>query len=168
MNFIPALHLYSHKSFFDACPIKVSLEVVECVESCEGTVQGVILPLMRPVELMQCIECRDDGYFTWILPFFFACTSLPPSSIFCLMVYVACLKPFKERSLFRLLKRSTSSASPLGFTSMYQVRTDKRIGPSISSIWAHETLFCVRILPLPHIALKCIFYWLLQQFLLLI
>jgi len=37
---------------------------------------------MRPVELVQCIECGGDRYLTWKLPIFFTCMSLLLSSIF--------------------------------------------------------------------------------------
>ena len=39
--------------------------------------------LMWLVELVQCIECGGDSYFTWIFSFFFTCTSLPSSSVSC-------------------------------------------------------------------------------------
>ena len=40
-----------------------------CYKLC-GYCSGVILPLMRRVELVQYIEYRDDGYFTLKLPLF--------------------------------------------------------------------------------------------------
>ena len=133
----------------DACSIRVLLEVVECVATYKDIVQGVILPLMRPVELVQCIECKCDGYFTWIFPFFFTCTFLPHSSAFCLLVQVACSKPLEECSFFRLLGQLASSASILELLSMYWVRTNEGMSLSISLGWAHGALFCVQILPLP-------------------
>ena len=79
---------------------------------------------MRPAELVQCIECRGDEYFTWIFSFFFTCTSLPPSLVFCLLVQVACLKPFEECSL---LGRSASLVLIPGLLSTYWARTDERL-----------------------------------------
>ena len=79
---------------------------------------------MRPAELVQCIECRGDEYFTWIFSFFFTCTSLPPSLVFCLLVQVACLKPFEECSL---LGWSASLVLIPGLLSTYWARTDERL-----------------------------------------
>ena len=111
------------------------------------------MSLMRPAELVQCIECGGNGYFTWIFSFFFTCTSLPHSSVFCLLVQVAYLKPFEECSLFELLERSASSVSILRLLSTYWAMTDKRMGLSISWGRFHMALFCVRILPLPQYSL---------------
>ena len=106
---------------------------------------------MQLVELLQYIECGGDGYFTYIFPFFFTCTSLPHFSIFCLLVQVACLKHFEQCSLFGLLQRSASSISILKLLSTYWARTNESVGFLISLSRAHMTLFYVRILPLPHI-----------------
>ena len=103
---------------------------------------------MWPTELVQCIEYGSDGYFTWIFPFLFTCTSLPHSSVFCLLVQVAYIKPSKECSLFRLLEWSASSVSILKLLSTYWAMTGKRMGLSISWGRSHMALFCVRILPL--------------------
>ena len=53
---------------------------------------GIILPLMWPAKLVQCIECRGDEYFAEKLPIFFTCMSLLLSSVFNLLVQVAWLK----------------------------------------------------------------------------
>ena len=50
---------------------------------------GVISSLMRPTELVQCIECEVDGYFPQIFPVFFTCTSLMSSMVPCSLVQVA-------------------------------------------------------------------------------
>ena len=149
LNCIPTLHLYSHWSFFGCLSHQGFTRGGRMCCKLWGYCSGVILLLMRPAELVQCIECGGDGYFTWIFPFFFACTFLPHSSVFCLLVQVACSKPPKECSLFRLLGQLASSASILRLLSMYWVRTNKGMGSSISLGWAHRALFCVQILPLP-------------------
>ena len=99
------------------------------------------------VKLVQCIKCGGDRYFTWIFPLFFACTSLPPSSIFCLLVQVACLKPSEQCLLFGLLERFVPSISTLKLLSTYWAKTNESMGLFISP---HD-IICVRILPLPHI-----------------
>ena len=96
----------------------------------------VIPPLMRLANLMHCIECGGDGYFIWIFPFFFACISLPSSSVFCLLVQLTCSTFPEERSLFGLLGESTSLSLLLGFSSMCRVRTDVWVGLSTSPDWA--------------------------------
>ena len=85
------------------------------------TLLGVIPLLMWPAELIYCIECRGNDYFIWIFPFFFACTSLPSSLVFCHLVQVACSKESEERSFLGLLRGSAFSSLLLGFLSMCQV-----------------------------------------------
>ena len=63
---------------------------------------GVILPLMRQIELVQCIKCGDDVCFIWKLPPLIACTSLLLSSAFKPMALVVRLRSPEERMLFRL------------------------------------------------------------------
>ena len=80
-------------------------------------------------ELLQCIECGSDDYFVWILPFFFACTSLPSSLVFRFLVQVARLTPPEENSflgliLERSLLRPLFSGSHL------------RVGSSLMWVWA--------------------------------
>ena len=79
--------------------------------------------LMWLVELVQCIECGGDSYFTWIFSFFFTCTSLPSSSVSCHLVQVACLTLPKIGSLIGLLRESASLSFLLGFSSVCWVRT---------------------------------------------
>ena len=83
----------------------------------------VISLLMWLVELVQCIECGGDSYFTWIFSFFFTCTSLPSSSVSCHLVQVACLTLPKIGSLIGLLRESASLSFLLGFSSVCWVRT---------------------------------------------
>lgn len=44
-----------------------------------GHCSEVILSLLQPVELVQCIKYGGELYFTWKLPHLFSCTSLPPT-----------------------------------------------------------------------------------------
>ena len=67
----------------------------------------VILPLMRPMKLVQCIEYRGDGYFTWKFPPFFTCMSLLPSPAPVIMDLMVILWSFEEYLSFRLLGRTT-------------------------------------------------------------
>ena len=67
-----------------------------------GHYSGVILPLMRQIELVQCIKCGDDVCFIWKLPPLIACTSLLLSSAFKPMALVVRLRSPEERMLFRL------------------------------------------------------------------
>ena len=121
----------------DICLIRVLL-VVDYAASCVGiNCSGVILPLMRPVELVQCIECRSDEYFMWIFSFFFTCTSLPFSLVFCLLVQVAYLKPSEECSLFGLLGRSASLVLILGLLSTCWAKTNERL--DLPSTWVRLT-----------------------------
>ena len=106
---------------------------------------GVILPLMQLFELVQYIKCGDDGYFTQIFSFFIAFTSLLPSTLFYLLVQVACSMLLEKCLLFKLLGQS---ASILRLSSMYWVKTNEGMGLSTSSGWAHRALFCTRISPL--------------------
>ena len=83
------------------------------------------------------IECRDNGYFTWIFSFF---------TLFCLLVQVAYSMPPEKCLLLRLLGQSTSI---LKLSSMYWVKTNEGMGLSTSSGWAYRALFCTQISPLP-------------------
>ena len=98
----------------------------------------VFPPLMWLAKLVQCIECGGDGYFVWILPFFFVCTSLLSSSVFCYLVQVVCLTIPKECSLFGLLKRLASLWFLFEFLSACWVRTNGWMGPSPSSNLTHR------------------------------
>lgn len=102
---------------------------------------GVSLPLMRLAELMQCIEFGGYGYFTWIFLFFFACTFLPPSSVFCLLVQVACSMPLEVRSLFGLFRQSVSSTSILKLSFVYWVKSNEGIGLSPPRVRPIELYF---------------------------
>ena len=93
---IPTLHLYSHWSSFGYLSYQGFVGSGKMCYKLWGYCSEVILPLMWLAELVQCIEYRGDRYFTWIFPFFFTCTSLSPSLVFCLLVQVACLKAFRE------------------------------------------------------------------------
>ena len=73
----------------------------------------VIPPLMRLADLMHCIECGGNGYFIWIFPFFFACTSLPSSSVFCLLVQLTC-STFPRNARFS----GSSGSQPLRLSSL--------------------------------------------------
>ena len=110
---ISALHLYNHWSSFGCFSHQGFAGSGRMCCKLWEYCSGVILPLMRAIELVQCIKCGGDDYFIWIFPFFFPCTSLSPL-VFCLLVQVTCLKPSEVCSLFRLLRRSPSSVSILG------------------------------------------------------
>ena len=140
-------NLYSHWSSFGCLSYQGFARDGRMCCKLWGYYSEVILSLMWPTELVQCIEYGSDGYFTWIFPFLFTCTFLPHSSVFCLLVQVAYLKPSKECSLFRLLEWSASSVSILKLLSTYWAMTGKRMGLSISWGRSHMALFCVRILP---------------------
>lgn len=60
-------------NFLDACPIRILLEVVERVVSCEVTVQ--ISSLMQLVRLLQSIECRNERCLLQETSFLHPCTS---------------------------------------------------------------------------------------------
>ena len=80
LNCIPALQIYSHQiyshwSFFGCLSHQGFVRSGRICYKLWGYSSRVILPLMRPAELVQYIECRGDGYFTWIFPFLFACMS---------------------------------------------------------------------------------------------
>ena len=69
----------------------------------------VILPLMQPVELVQCIKCGGDEYFIWKLSPFFTCTSLLPSSAPGLVDLMVNLWSSEEYLSLVLLKRTYHS-----------------------------------------------------------
>ena len=102
LNYIWALHLYSHWPSFRSLSYQgFARSGRMCCKLWRHCLE-IIPPLMWSIELVQCIECGDDGYFVWILPFFFACTSLSFSLIFCFLVQVACLTPPNESSAWSL------------------------------------------------------------------
>lgn len=90
-----------------------------------------VVPLvMRPTELVQCIEYGDNSYFVWILHLFFARTSLPSFFAFYYLVQVDYSTNLEECSLFGLLGRCASLWFLLGFSSTCWVTTSVWVGPS--------------------------------------
>ena len=69
-----------------------------------GHYSGVILPLMRQVELVQCIKREGDGCFIWKPPPSLACMSLLPSLAFNPMALVVCTQSPEEHLLLGLLR----------------------------------------------------------------
>ena len=81
LNYIPAFYLEGYWSFFRylfhnclAGGSRVDYRLWEHY-------LGAILPLMWQVELVQCIECRDDECFLWkFLPTLICTSHWPPSA----------------------------------------------------------------------------------------
>jgi len=69
---------------------------------------------MQPTELVQCIECESDDYFTWM--------SLPSSSVSCPLVQMARSMLPEVGLLIGLLRKLASESFLLGFSSMSWVR----------------------------------------------
>ena len=120
---------------------------------------GVIPPLMQSVELVQCIECGGDDYFLWMFPFFFACMSLPSSSVFYFLVQVACLTPPEECSLLGLtLNWSASSSLILGFSFTCWFRTNVGMSSSTSLYWAYRLYSILGSYPSHSVNMKMKFF----------
>ena len=157
LNCILVLHLYSHWPSFGCLSHQDFAGGGKMCCKLWGYYSRVIPPLMRPTELVLCIELGCDDYFIWTFPFFFACTSILSSSVFCLSVQVAYSTLPEKRSLFKLLRESASSSFLLEFSSMCWARTDVWVGPSISSDWAHRPYSVLRSYP-SHIYIRNYFY----------
>ena len=112
LNCIIAFHLYSHWPSFRCLSHQHFVgDGKMCCKLWEHCL-GVIPPLMWSAELVHCIECGGDGYFICKFSFFFACTSLLSSSVFCLQC------KWSARSNLRNTCSSSSSGSqPLHLSS---------------------------------------------------
>ena len=106
-------------------------------------------------ELVQCIECGVDGYFTQIFLFFFTCMSLPSSSESCPLAQVACLMLPEVSSFIGLLGESTPSSFLLIFLSVCWVRT----GPTSSIPYLNLTPPTIYIYIYIYICLESCFYY---------
>ena len=115
---ILTFHLYNHWSLFGYLSYQGFVGGGKTCCKLWGYCSGVILPLMWPAKLMQCIKCGGDEYFAWKLPLFLICTSLLHFSVFCLLVQVACLNPSKDCLFLELLRWSTSLVSRPGLLSI--------------------------------------------------
>ena len=96
-----------------------------------------------------------SGYFS----FFFTCTSLPSSSVFCFLVQVACLTPLEERLLLSLtLAWSASSSLILEFSFTCWFKTNVGMGSSTSLDWAHGLYSILESYPSHRVNMKMNFF----------
>ena len=135
----------------------------------------VSFSLIRPTELVQCIEFGGDGYLPQIFPFFFTCTTLMSSMVHYSFVQVTSWMIPKVHSFIMLLERWVFTSSLLGplstcwarigvistssileLLSMCQTWISAQMGLLPSSDWAHG-LYVV-LGPFPPTIVLCVFY----------